>query len=540
MTGRSVTDIADAFVDRFAAVDPVRASRIMGVARDATFLTDYSHEGYGGVAAVHRSTLADLAAATPVDETERLGAAYLSDHCSAALALIEAGEPQQMVSAISGPPAAVRMSFDVMPRADDDDWDKVAARLEAVPAAMAGYRAALDTSADAGRVSSRRLVAAVVDQCEAWTGWFAAYVDAYGDGPLRHRLDGAATAAGASYGDLARWLRDDYGPRATEVDGVGAERYRPWARVILGMDLDLDDAYSWAQDELARLEAEKAEECDRILPGAGLEAVLAHLEADPAGAIEGVDAYQQALQELLDAAVDGLAGVEFDIAPELRTCVVGIPPQGTAAAPYYSPPSEDLSQPGTTWFPTMGAERFPMWDQHTTVYHEAVPGHHLQLGLTRVLPLVRAQRVGGNAAHAEGWALYAERLMDELGWFPTPATRLGFLCMQAFRAARVVVDIGLHTGRDGWTYERAVDTMAAAGGMGRPFAESEVLRYLSWPAQATAYKLGERVWLEGRAAAMAAAAERGEPFDRRAWHSRVLALGPLGLDRLRTELAALA
>jgi uncharacterized protein (DUF885 family) len=127
--------------------------------------------------------------------------------------------------------------------------------------------------------------------------------------------------------------------------------------------------------------------------------------------------------------------------------------------------------------------------------------------------------------------------MDELGWFRTPATRLGFLCMQAFRAARVVVDIGLHTGRDGWDHDRAVDAMTAASGLGRDFAESEVLRYLSWPAQATAYKLGERTWLEGRAAAMAAA---GASFDRKAWHGRALALGGLGLDRLRTELAALA
>jgi uncharacterized protein (DUF885 family) len=145
--------------------------------------------------------------------------------------------------------------------------------------------------------------------------------------------------------------------------------------------------------------------------------------------------------------------------------------------------------------------------------------------------------------------------MDELGWFRTPDTRLGFLCAHAFRAARVVADIGLHTGRaipaagaalfpgwsggtgGSWTYDGAIDFIVRAGGMERDKAASEVLRYLSWPSQATAYKLGERTWLAGREAARAAAAVTGRTFDRKAWHARALALGPLGLKRLGAELA---
>lgn len=510
----------------------------MGIARDVTHLTDYSPDGVAAIAGVLRSTLADLdAAAEPVDEAERLGAGFLRDLCTNQLALDESGESQRMVSALAGPPAMVRMSFDVMPSATDDDWERIAGRLEAVPAAIAGYRASLADGAAHDEVASARLVEVVADQCAGWTGWFDGFVEGQREGALAERLTAAAHAAGAAYGGLSAWMRNDLLPRASTHDGVGEERYRLWAANVLGTDLDVGDAYEWGCEELARLEAEQAIECERILPGATLDEVVAHLDADPAGSVDGVDAYRGALQELLDEAVDGLEGVEFAIAAELRTCVVGIPPEGTAAAPYYSPPSEDLSQPGTTWFPTLGAVRFPMWGEHTTIYHEAVPGHHLQLGLTRILPLTRAQRVAGNTAHLEGWALYAERLMDELGWFRTPATRLGFLCMQAFRAARVVVDIGLHTGRGDWDVARATDTMERVGGMSRGFAESEVLRYLSWPAQATAYKLGERAWLDGRAAAMAAA---GPEFDRTLWHSRALALGGLGLDRLERELAALA
>ncbi|HYL41292.1 MAG TPA: DUF885 domain-containing protein, partial [Candidatus Binatus sp.] len=234
-----------------------------------------------------------------------------------------------------------------------------------------------------------------------------------------------------------------------------------------------------------------------------------------------------------------------------------IPPEGSAAAAYYTPPSEDLSRPGQTWFPTVGRSRFPTWDDVSTVYHEAVPGHHLQGATIRLVHLIRAHKLGFVSAHGEGWALYAERLMDELGWFRTPETRLGFLCAHAFRAARVVVDIGLHTGRpvpaaarsiypdwagesgSRWGYDEAIDFIVRSGGMDRDKAESEVLRYLSWPSQATTYKLGERTWLAGREAARAAAAAEGRTFDRKAWHARALALGPLGLRQLGEELAAL-
>jgi uncharacterized protein (DUF885 family) len=324
---------------------------------------------------------------------------------------------------------------------------------------------------------------------------------------------------------------------------VGEDRYRVWRRSNLGADPDLDDTYEWGWAELARIEAEKQEECDRILPGEGFEAVRQLLSTDPARCIEGVDAYRQWLQDISDDATARLNGSQFDIPEPLLRCEIGIPPEGSAAAPYYTPPTEDLSQPGRTWFPALGRTTFPMWDEVTTAYHEAVPGHHLQLGTTRLAPLIRAHRVGFQSAHGEGWALYAERLMDELGFFDTPDTRLGFLSSQAFRAVRVVVDIGLHTGRvipegwpgDGsrWTPEIAVEHLERAGGLSRPFAESEVQRYLSWPGQATTYKLGERTWLESRQAARANA---GAAFDLKAWHARALDLGALGLDALAAEL----
>ncbi|MBI3746256.1 MAG: DUF885 domain-containing protein [Chloroflexi bacterium] len=548
----TVSEISSRYVDEVAALDPVRGER-WGVAADPTRLTDYSPASYQALADLLRRTRQDLEAATPQDEPERLGQGFLIDWVTGELGIIDAGEREENLSIIVGAPASTRSVFDLMDRSTPEAWEHIAARLEAVAGAMAGYRATLQAGLDRGHPAARRQAIAVADQCSIWAGdgtnggWFGAFVAGYGDGPRRPTLDAAARKAAAAYGDLAAWLRGDYAAYATETDGCGEERYRIWSEYLLGTDLDIDEAYAWGWDELARLEAQKDVECERILPGGGFEAVRNLLINDPNRCIAGVDAYREWLQYLTDEAISGLSGKEFDIPPSIARCEVRIPPEGSAAAAYYTSPSEDLTRPGRTWFPTVGRTRFPTWDDVSTVYHEAVPGHHLQGATIRLVPLTRAHKLGFNSAHGEGWALYAERLMDELGWFRTPETRLGFLCAHAFRAARVVVDIGLHTGRripagwpgsgEQWTYDGAIDFIVRAGGMDRDKAESEVLRYLSWPSQATAYKLGERTWLTGREKARSAAAASGRAFDQKGWHARSLALGPLGLRRLEVELA---
>jgi uncharacterized protein (DUF885 family) len=544
----SVTEISDRYVTDIAALDPVRGER-WGVASDPTRLTDYSPDGYAALADLLRRTLADLATATPASEPERLGQGFLADWLDGELGVIVAGERERWLSNITGPAMATRGVFDLMDTSTPQAWEDIGARLHAVPAALAGYRATLQKGLDEGRPAARRQAVVVAEQCETWAGsgddggWFGVFVDQYGHGAQRTALDRAARAAATAYADLAHWLRTDYAPKATDADGAGDERYQVWARFLLGARLDIDEAYAWAWEELGRLEAEKALECERILPGAGFDAVRELLIEDPKRQVHGVDAYREWLQYVTDEAISGLSGRQFDIPDSVRRCEIRIPPEGSAAAAYYTSPSEDLTRPGRAWFPAMGRTSFPTWDDVSTVYHEAVPGHHLQNAAIRLVPLTRAHKLGFISAHGEGWALYAERLMDELGWFRTPETRLGFLCAHAFRAARIVVDIGLHTGRpipagwegheSGWSYELAIRYMIRAGGMAYDKAESEVLRYLSWPSQATAYKLGERTWLAGREAARK---RQGAAFDLKRWHANALALGPLGLDRLGAEL----
>jgi uncharacterized protein (DUF885 family) len=564
----TITELSSRYIDEVSALDPVSGER-WGVPNDQTRLTDYSPDGFAALRSLMARTVADIEAAMPArDEAERLGGRWLRDSLGGEIGLVDAGERERWLSIVTGPPASIRSVFDLMDRTTAEAWQPIAKRLRAVPAALAGYRATLELGVEHDRPAARRQVIAVAEQCATWAGngdggWFRGYVDEYErrfggeDAALGAELVDAARAAGAAYDELARWLRDDYAPSATTVDGSGDERYQVWARFLLGTELDLDEAYAWGWEELARLESEKAAEVERILPGGSFLEVREILINDPDRSIEGVDAYRAWLQYLTDEAISGLSGREFDIPPSIRRCEVRILPDGSAAAADYTPPSEDLSRPGRIWFPTMGRTHFPTWDDVSTVYHEAVPGHHLQGATIKLAPLTRAHKLAFADAHGEGWALYAERLMDELGWFRTPETRLGFLCAHAFRAARIVVDIGLHTGRTipsaaatlypawtgkaraTWGYDDAIDFIVRAGGADLDMAESEVLRYLSWPSQATSYKLGERVWLAGRDAAMAAARAAGRPLDRRTWHAKALDLGPLGLRQLAAELAAI-
>lgn len=252
----------------------------------------------------------------------------------------------------------------------------------------------------------------------------------------------------------------------------------------------------------------------------------------------GADAYRGWLQDQHDRAIGELHGTHFDIAEPLRTVEVTIARGSASGSPYYTPPTEDLTRPGRTWWPLGDRERFATWRELTTVFHEGVPGHHLQIGAAMGPgnTLSRFARTVQVSGHCEGWALYAERLADELGWFADPGTRLGMLAESALRAARVVIDIGVHLDLplpDGsrWTFEKACQVLRERGRAKSHRIHPEVVRYFGWPAQAIAYKLGERAWLAARQEA------RQHPgFDLKRWHTTAVGLGPIGLGGLAEAL----
>ncbi len=330
---------------------------------------------------------------------------------------------------------------------------------------------------------------------------------------------------------------------------VGRERYARWSRYWNGTDLDLDEAYAYGWSEYHRIHAEMRAEAEKIFPGATPWEALSHLDTH-GEAVEGVEETRVWLQALMDEAIEALDGTHFELADRVKRVESMIAPAGSAAAPYYTQPSVDFSRPGRTWLPTMGETRFPVYDLVSTWYHEGVPGHHLQLAQwTHVADqLSRYQAtIGMVSANAEGWALYAERLMDELGFLTDAERRLGYLDAQMMRSLRVIVDIGMHLELEipdhspfhpgeRWTPELAREFFGMHSGRPADFVDSELVRYLGMPGQAIGYKLGERAWLTGREAARKA---HGDAFDAKAWHMAALSQGSLGLDDLVAELSAL-
>ncbi|MET9494329.1 DUF885 domain-containing protein [Streptomyces sp. NPDC006552] len=555
--GRLPRQVADDHVDAFVALDPVTGT-YLGDAASHSRLPDLSPAGLDAVAELARGTLArlDEAERAPGGDSgvERRCARLLRERLTAELAVHDADEHLRAVTNLGGPIHHVREVFTITPTGTEEDWAAVAARLRAVPAAFAGYRETLGLGLGRGLHGAPRPTATFIGQLTEWAGrergWFAQFAAA-GPEALRGELSEAARAADAATVELRDWMRDVYAPAVEgSPDVVGRERYARWSRYYNGADLDLDEAYAYGWSEFHRLLAEMRTEAERILPGAATPWVaLAHLDRHGRH-IEGVDEVRRWLQGVMDEAIDALDGTHFELAERVRKVESCIAPAGSAAAPYYTAPSVDFSRPGRTWLPTMGATRFPVYDLLSTWYHEGVPGHHLQLAQWAHVAedLSRYQAtLGGVSANAEGWALYAERLMDELGFLTDAETRLGYLDAQMMRAARVIVDIGMHLELEipadspfhpgeRWTPKLAQEFFGAHSSRPAEFVESELTRYLSIPGQAIGYKLGERAWLLGRANAQAA---HGAAFDAKAWHMAALSQGSLGLDDLVDEVSRL-
>ncbi|MFI6061182.1 DUF885 domain-containing protein [Streptomyces sp. NPDC051286] len=549
--------VADAYVDALIELDPISGT-YLGAAESSRRLPDFSPAGQEALAELARATLVKLDAAEQLpgadSDAERRCGRLLRERLTAEIAVHEADEGLRAVSNLQSPAHSVRQVLMLTPTETDEDWAAVVERLLAVPGALEGYRASLALGLERKLYGGPRATATFIGQLNEWigqdgTGFYQGFVAA-GPDSLRADLDDAARQAAEATEALRDWMRDVYAPAIEGApDTVGRERYARWSRYFNGTDLDLDEAYAYGWSEYHRLLGEMKTEAEKVLPGVGPWEALAHLDVHGKH-IEGVDEVQAWLQGLMDEAIEALDGTHFELAERVRKVESRIAPPGGAAGPYYTGPSEDFSRPGRTWLPTMGETRFPVYDLVSTWYHEGVPGHHLQIaqwahvadGLSRY-----QASIGIVSANAEGWALYAERLMDELGFLPDAERRLGYLDAQMMRACRVIVDIGMHAEMEipadspfhpgeRWTPELAQEFFGNHSGRPADFVESELTRYLSMPGQAIGYKLGERAWLLGRENARKA---HGDAFDAKAWHMAALSQGPLGLDDLVDELSKL-
>jgi uncharacterized protein (DUF885 family) len=541
--------VVDDYLEAYADLDPISAT-YLGIAGHDADLPDLSPDGLAELAALGERTRVAVAATTPLDSTDRITQAAAEESFDLAAQLRAIGADESKLNNIDSPVQSLRQAFDLMPTATTDDWANVAARLTKLPTAVAGYIASLRLAASRGDVSPRRQVLAATIQAQSnvgAAGFFATFVA--GAPPelpatLRSDLDEGAVMASDAYAELGRFLDGELLAQAPERDAVGIERYALFSRSFVGASVDLAETYAWGLAEVAEIAAQMRETAGRIQPGATVAETIAFLNQDPTRQLHGTDALQAWMQGKSDEAIVALADVHFDIPEPIRTLECRIAPTHEGGI-YYTGPSDDFSRPGRMWWSVPeDVTTFSTWSQLTTVYHEGVPGHHLQVAQTvyRRELLNRWRRLASwTSGHGEGWALYAEKLMADLGFLDDPAEFLGMLSGQSMRAARVVLDIGIHcgfaapaeVGGGEWNYDKAWQYLTTYSSMPHPILRFELDRYLGWPGQAPSYKIGERFWLRLRDDVRAM---RGAAFDLKAFHRSALDIGGVSLDVLRTAV----
>jgi uncharacterized protein (DUF885 family) len=553
----SIDDIAAEYVERAAALDPCYATSA-GIAGHDHELADLGADGFAGRAGLDRSTLAALDAAEAPEPRERAARAAMRERLALAVERYDAGDTISELNTINSWVQRVREAFDLMPTEGEEAAANIARRMAAVPRA---YRQLSATLLDAarngrcaarnGRCAARRQVEEVAGQCAAWArpgdSFYSGLAGRLSGVPdsLRGELAVAARAATAATAELGTFLGRELMPLARQKDACGAEVYARASRYYLGAAADLREAYAWSWEEIARLRAEMARVSNLVQPGATVEQAVAILDEDPARRVDGRENFRAWVQEHAERTISELHGKHFDIPQPAHRIEAVIAPTNDGGI-YYTEPSDDWSRPGRMcWSVPDGVEAFSTWKEVTVVYHEGVPGHHLQISHAMAEEsLNRWQRMSWVSGHGEGWALYAERLMGELGYLDDPGAYLGMLDSQQLLAAQVALDIGVHleldvprgTGwREGerWNAEIAWEFLRAHSSWDERQLRSELRRCLGMPGQAPSYKLGERTWLQAREDAMARA---GGAFSLKDFHAKALSLGAMGLDPLREAL----
>lgn len=552
-----VDAVADTFLDGALALDPMGAA-YLGLPGGERTLTDFSPDAHRARADHERATLAALQGVHARDAVDETTVAAMRERLGLGGELHDSGALYADLDNVNCPVQRIRDHFDLVPTATQQNWDDAAALLGDVGRVTDGYRESLALAVRQGWRPARRTIEAAAGQAEQFgapDGFFTDFAAREADdegrelpASLQQELRRQGAAAAAAYSELARWLRSELGPVSREDDAVGRDAYTLLSRLHVGAAVDLDEAYAWGLEELARVEGRMVEVARRVAPdapsgdtAATIAAGIAALDADGSRTIEGGEAFRDWMQEVSDRALADLAGTHFDIAEPLRTLRCRIAPSSSGVV-YYTGPSDDFSRPGQMWWSVpQGVTSFSTWREASTVYHEGVPGHHLQIAQAVHLRdrLNRWRRLGvWVSGHGEGWALYAERLMEELGYLDDPGDLMGMLDAHALRSARVVVDIGVHlrlpapeeVGGGTWDADKAWTFLRRHTRVPEEQLRFEWERYLGWAGQAPSYKLGERIWLELREEVRA---RQGSAFDLRAFHAAALDLGSLPLEVLR-------
>ena len=552
---RSLTDvdqIANEYFEKILDLNPVQATEL-GRKGVETLYPDYSPAGEKAFARLTKKTLKKVDNVLPIDDVDLVTLDALQERLSLYRKQYKAGFGGWQMNNIASVPQEVRSVFDLMKRNTQQDWEHIIGRMHRVTEALEGYIQTLEAAREEGKVAPRRQVDIVIEQTAAYyapSGFFDELAAEVAEAvpSLKDEAAAGAEAAKEGYRRLNSYLVEKLQPVAPSRDAVGRKAYSLHSRSFLGATIDLDETYAWGVKELESIIARQREVAEEIEPGASIERAKQLLDEDPARQLHGTDELKAWMQKLADAAVENLAGSHFEIGGPMRRIECCIAPTNEGGI-YYTGPSPDFSRPGRMWWSVPeGEDTFTTWRETSTVYHEGVPGHHLQIAIATALQgTMNSWRTNmlWVSGHGEGWALYAERLMEELGYLKDPGDRMGMLNAQRMRAARVVFDIGVHCEmpipaewaeqlgvEPGtiWTSELGYEFLKLNLDESEGHLRFEFLRYLGWPGQAPSYKIGERLWLELRDQAV----RRGD--DIRAFHTRALLLGSVGLDTLRRAL----
>ena len=552
---RSLTDvdqIANEYFEKVLDLNPVQATEL-GRKGVETLYPDYSPAGEKAFARLAKKTLKKVDNVLPIDDVDLVTLDALQERLSLYRKQYKAGFGGWQMNNIASVPQEVRSVFDLMKRNTQQDWEHIIGRMHRVTEALEGYIQTLEAAREEGKVAPRRQVDIVIEQTAAYYapgGFFDELAAEVAEAvpSLKDEAAAGAEAAKEGYRRLNSYLVENLQPAAPSRDAVGRKAYSLHSRSFLGTTIDLDETYAWGVKELESIIARQREVAEEIEPGASIERAKQLLDEDPARQLHGTDELKAWMQKLADAAVENLADTHFEIGGPMRRIECCIAPTNEGGI-YYTGPSPDFSRPGRMWWSVPeGEDTFTTWRETSTVYHEGVPGHHLQIAIATALQgTMNSWRTNmlWVSGHGEGWALYAERLMEELGYLKDPGDRMGMLNAQRMRAARVVFDIGVHCEmpipaewaeqlgvEPGtiWTSELGYEFLKLNLDESEGHLRFEFLRYLGWPGQAPSYKIGERLWLELRDQAV----RRGD--DMRAFHTRALLLGSVGLDTLRRAL----
>ncbi|NIA27873.1 MAG: DUF885 family protein, partial [Desulfobulbaceae bacterium] len=338
---------------------------------------------------------------------------------------------------------------------------------------------------------------------------------------------------------FADFMKNDYLDQAR--DGIalsenpnGAECYPALVRSFATIRPSADEIHELGLQQIAAIRKEMRSVIDEHFGGGSIEDFLRRVNNDPEFTFASEDAVLQYSVAALDAAKAAMPRV-FNRLPKADVIVKPYPEFAESGVGEYRPPSEDGTRPGIFYIAVTDPEHRSRVTQRSTLYHETYPGHHQQIAIALELGdnVHAVARYFGNSGFLEGWGLYAERLADELGLYTNPIDYFGLLSEQGARAARLVIDTGLHT--RGWTRQQAVDYMMSNTAWPSTDIQNDINRYISWPGQATSYMLG---MLEIQRLRALAEEELGDSFDLSAFHDRVVGFGSSTLPMLRVSIIA--